>query len=94
MQKKNDAYVQIEYAEGILPSLDNAITRNFLCTNSVDNYVNKNLNQLLTRLQTRDLLYCSKIKLNKTIINQHVGDTAKSPPGVKNCVQAQLRPCA
>ena len=96
MQRKNEIYAQIEYAEGILPSRDNTITRKniFLCTNSVDNFVNKNLNQQLTPLQTRDLLFCSKFRLLKTVKNHQVDDIAKNPCGVKNCARARLCPCA
>ena len=51
----------------------------FLCTNSVDNFVNKNLNQQLTPLQTRSLLYCLKFRLHKTVKNHQVDDIAKNP---------------
>jgi hypothetical protein len=44
----------------------------FLCTNSVDNFVNKNLNMRLTPLQIRILLFCLKFKLHKTVNNHHV----------------------
>ena len=62
----------------------------FLCTNSVDNFVNKNLYMRLTPLQTRVLLFCSKFRLHKTVNIHQVADNARRLCGARDYAQSRL----
>jgi len=80
--EKDEASVQMKFINRILANRNNEFGQNFLCTNSVDNFVNKNLRMRLMPLQIKVLPHCLKFELNKTLNNQWVVDFEKDLPGI------------